>query len=257
MRKEDMAQAQQDGQEVRGVKPVAAALKTLNMLTLMARSDRPMRLVEVARASGDSAPTTYQKLLTLVQSGWLEQTEDGRYRLGFLAVQAGQAALEQAQIGERVTPVLQGLALTVGESVSLAEFSGLNARIVRRIEAEVVVRAQVRVGSLLSLSDSASGRVLTAFAAPEALDQLRRSGATLAGTSVLSEVRALGYAVSTGKDTPGARTLAMPVFDAQQRCAFAISVVAPADRFKPDRYMKPLRGAAETLSAILGGEVRV
>lgn len=236
-----------------GVKPIAAALKTLALLTLIGRAERPLRLVDLAKASGDSAPTTYQKLLTLVQAGWLEQTEDGRYRLSFLAVQMGQAALEQANIGERVTPILQGLALAMGESVSLAEFSGLAVRIVRRIEAEVVVRAQVRVGTLLSLNDSASGRVLTAYASPDFLAELRQRGATLAGAALLAEVRANGYAISSGKDTPGARTLAMPVFDSNRRCPFALSVVAPAERFHPERYMKGLQAAADNLSAVLGG----
>ena len=247
-----MAQAtvevEQDKGVARGVKPVAAALKTLALLTLVARAERPLRLVEVAKAAGESAPTTYQKLLTLVQSGWLDQTDDGRYRLGFLVVQAGQAALEQANIGERVTPVLQGLSLALGESVSLAEFAGVNVRIVRRIEAEVVVRAQVRVGTLLSLNESASGRVLTAFATPEVLEQLRQRGGALASAGVLAEVRSQGYAVSTGKDTPGARTLAMPVFDAQRRCAYAVSVVAPAERFRPEKYMQQLRSAAPPLA---------
>lgn len=239
-----------------GVKPIAAALKTLALLELIGRSERPQRMVDLARASGESAPTTYQKLLTLVQAGWVEQTDDGRYRLSFLAVQMGQAALEQANIGERVTPILQGLSLAVGESVSLAEFSGLNVRIVRRIEAEVVVRAQVRVGTLLSLNESASGRVLTAYATPELLAELRQRGAAVAGAAVLAEVRAQGYAISSGKDTPGARTLAMPVFDANRRCPFAISVVAPAERFEPERYMKGLRTAAESVSSVLGGDMR-
>jgi DNA-binding IclR family transcriptional regulator len=237
-----------------GVKPIAAALKTLALLALIGRAERPLRLVELARAAGESAPTTYQKLVTLVQAGWIEQTEDGRYRLAFLAVQMGQAALEQANIGERVTPILQGLALALGESVSLAEVSDLQVRIVRRIEAEVVVRAQVRVGTLLSLNESASGRVLTAYATPEILADLRQRGAPLAGATLLAEVRSRGYAVSSGKDTPGARTLAMPVFDAKGRCVFALSVVAPAERFQPERYMKALRTAAQSVSAVLGHE---
>lgn len=240
----------------KGVQPIAAGMKTLALLTLVSRSDRPLRLVDVAKASGDSAPTTYQKLLTLVQAGWLEQAEDGRYRLSFLAVQAGQAALEQANIGERVTPLLQGLSLAVGESVSLAEFSGLHVRIVRRIEAEVAVRAQVRVGTLLSLGNSASGRVLTAYASPDHLAELRRQGGVLAAASLLAEVRAQGWAVSTGKDTPGARTLAMPVFDAGGQCAFAVSVVSPAERFQPEKWMKGLRATAQNLTAVLGGEMR-
>ncbi len=241
------------GARPKGVKPIAAALKTLSLLSLIGRADGPLRLVDLSAASGESTATTYQRLVTLMQAGWLEQTEDTRYRLSFQAVLVGQAALEQANIGERATSILRSLALAVGESVSLAELSGVAVCIVRRIEAEVVVRARVRVGTKLSLNESASGRVLTAFAAPDKLAQLREQGGKLASEALLSEVRACGYATSSGKDTPGARTLAMPVFDALRRCAFAISVVAPAERFQPERYMGKLAESAQTLSNAIGG----
>ncbi|VTU46516.1 Transcriptional regulator KdgR (plasmid) [Variovorax sp. SRS16] len=236
-----------------GVKPIASALKTLALLQTIGRAERPMRLTELAKACGESRATTYQKLVTLVQGGWVEPTEDTRYRLTFLSVLMGQAALEQANIGERATPILQELVLAVGESVSLAEFSGPSVRIVRRIEADVAVRAQVRVGSQLSLDESASGRVLTAFATRVHLQNLKRMNAALASSAVLAEVRSVGYAISTGRDTPGARTLAMPVFDAVRHCIFAISVVAPAERFKAERYKPHLQQAAEKLNAIMGG----
>jgi len=34
------------------------------------------------------------------------------------------------------------------------------------------------------------------------------------------------------------------------------SVVAPAERFEPERYMKGLRTAAESVSSVLGGDMR-
>jgi len=232
-----------------GVRPLNSVLKALAVLDALGKSDRALRLVEVAAAVGGSRATTYQKLVTLIAAGWVEQTEAGAYRLSLHAAHSGAMALEQASLGERATVVMQELVHEVRETASLAVLAGIQAQLVKRVEAEVVVRAQVRVGTLLSLDQSSSGRVLTAFAAADVLDSLRRRGAALASPAVRAAVRRNGYAVSTGRDTPGVRSIAAPVFDAGQRCVSALSVVAPVSRFDADRYVQPLLRATEALHA--------
>lgn len=236
-----------------GVRPLASVLKAFAVLDTLARSEREMRLVEIAAAVKGSRATTYQKLVTLIVAGWVEQTAQGGYRLALHAANAGQAALEQASLGERATHVMEELVFEVRETSSLAMLTGVRVQLVKRVEAEVVVRAQVRVGSLLSLDESASGRVLTAFANDDVLESLRRREAELASPALLAAVRRKGYAVSTGRDTPGVQSVGAPVFDAQQRCAYALSVVAPVPRFDADRYAKPLLQAAKRLTQLMSG----
>jgi DNA-binding IclR family transcriptional regulator len=236
-----------------GVRPLSSVLKALAVLDALGKSERAMRLVEVAGAVGGSRATTYQKLVTLIAAGWAEQTDVGSYRLSLHAANTGAAALEQASLGERATVIMQELVHDVRETASLAVLSGIQAQLVKRVEAEVVVRAQVRVGTLLSLDHSSSGRVLTAFAADDVLDMLRRRGAVLASAAVLSGVRRQGYAVSTGRDTPGVQSIAAPVFDAGLRCISALSVVAPVSRFEAARYVRPLLRATGSLHALMSG----
>lgn len=237
----------------RGVRPLGSVLKALAVLDLLGRSSRPVKLVELTRALGESRATTYQKLVTLIQAGWIEATDEGRYRLTLHIVRMGEVALEQASLGERSSMILQELVLEVSETVSLAVLSGNCARLVKRVEAEVVVRAQVSVGTLLSLDNSSSGRVLTAFATPEYRDLLDRSGAVLASHSLLRAVQRNGYAVSSGKDVPGVQSIAAPIFDAKGVCVFALSIVAPTDRFDADRLMRPLLRAAQKLNLLIAG----
>jgi DNA-binding IclR family transcriptional regulator len=231
-------------------------LKALTVLDTLGKSERPLRLVEVASAVAGSRATTYQKLVTLIAAGWVEQTETGAYRLSLHAARMGDAALEQASLGERATIILQELVHDVRETASLAVLSGNFAQLVKRIEAEVVVRAQVRVGTLLSLDQSSSGRILTAFASADLLDMLRRRGAVLASQAVLTQVQRNGYAVSTGKDKPGVQSIAAPVFDASQRCVSALSVVAPVSRFDAARFERPLLRAAQSLTALMSGSAQ-
>lgn len=234
-----------------GVRPLTSAIRTLAVLDVLGRSDRPMRLVDVAAAISGSRATTYQKLLTLISAGWVEQADTSVYRLSLHAAHMGEAALDQASLGERATIVMRELVHDVRETASIAVLSGINAQLVKRVEAEVVVRAQVRVGSFLSLDNSSSGRVLTAFASSAQIESLLEKGAVLASRSVLDAVRRNGYAISTGKDTPGVRSVGAPVFDGGRRCVAALSIVAPATRFEPPRYVRPLQKAAENLNAIM------
>ena len=237
-----------------GVRPLGSVLKALTVLNTLGRAEREMRLVEVAEAVGGSRATTYQKLVTLIAAGWVEHTASGGYRLSLHAANVGQAALEQASLGERATTIMEELVFEVHETASLALLHGVNAQLVKRVEAEVVVRAQVRVGTLLSLDQSSSGRVLTAFATEELRESLLRRDAQLASVAVLKEVQRRGYAISTGRDTPGVQSVAGPVFDAQQRCVYALSVVAPVLRFEATRYVRPLLRATERLTQLMSGQ---
>jgi DNA-binding IclR family transcriptional regulator len=236
-----------------GVRPLSSVLKTFAALDLLGRSEQPMRLAELARALGGGRATVYQKLVTLAQAGWVEQTAEGAYRLSLHAARMGEAALRQSSLGERASPILEELVSEVGETASLAVISGVHAELVTRVEAEAVLRVQRRVGTLLSLDQSASGRVLTAYATPEFREQLKRKGAVLAPESALREVRRKGFAISTGRDVPGVRSLAVPVTDARDACIYALSIVAPVTRFEGPRYRKPLLRAAGKLNALIAG----
>ena len=236
-----------------GVRPLSSVLKTLAVLDLLGRSEQPMRLAELARALGGGRATVYQKLVTLAQAGWIEQTVEGAYRLSLHAARMGEAALRQSSLGERSNLILEDLVMKVRETASLAVISGVHAELVTRVEAEAVLRVQRRVGTLLSLDQSASGRVLTAFATPESRRLLERKGAVLAPESALREVRRRGFAISTGRDVPGVKSVAVPVADVRGSCIYALSIVAPVTRFEGPRYLKPLTRSAEKLRELIAG----
>jgi DNA-binding IclR family transcriptional regulator len=229
------------------VKVLGSAIKTLALLDLVAKYEQPVRLVDITRSLGESRGTIYQRLMTLVEAGWLEQPEAGVYRLALHVAAIGQAALEQASFGDRASAVMRELALETGETASLAVLSGIQAQLIKRVEAQVAVRAEVRVGTLLSLSDSSSGRILTAFADPEYRRLLKRKGARLASEEVLKNVRDDGYAVSTGKDIPGVRSVAVPIHDSRHSCVAALSIVAPEPRFDSERLLPALMDASRKL----------
>ena len=237
-----------------GVRPLSTALKTLAVLDVLVRSPRAMRLPEVASAMQLSRATAYQRLLTLVEAGWIEQDEQSRYRLSMHMCRLAAAALEQADIGARVHPILQALVDEVQETASLAVLDRGLPCIVSRVESDSVLRAEQKIGTTMSLEGSASGRVLTAFADEPTLRRLRDSGETLASDDVLAAVRADGYALSSGYTQVGVRAIAAPVFDVHGRCTATVSLVMPETRFALDGVKEPLLKAARAITDLQQGE---
>ncbi|MEO3385286.1 IclR family transcriptional regulator [Mesorhizobium sp. CAU 1741] len=229
-------------------------LKTLSLLDILAASARPMRLPEVAAASGLSRATAYQRLLTLMEAGWLEQDDQLRYRFSMHVTRFAAAALEQAGLGSRVQPVLERLVEDVSETASLAVLDRGLPCIISRVESDSVLRAEQKIGTTMSLEGSASGRILTAFADESTLRRLQAGGEPLASSDILDAARRDGFASSSGYTQVGVRAIAAPVFDIHDKCVATLSLVMPEMRFDLDRFRAPLLRAAAEATRIHRGE---
>lgn len=236
-----------------GVRPLSTALKTMAVLDVLAGSPRSMRLPVIAAAMGLSRPTAYQRLLTLMEAGWVEQDDAGRYRLSMHVCRLAAAALEQADLGSRVRPILEELVHEVKETASLAMLDRGVPCIVSRVESDSLLRAEQKIGTTMSLEGSASGRILTAFADDATLRRLKESGRLLASEEILAAARQDGYALSSGYTQTGVRAIAAPVFDIHGRCTATVSLVMPETRFKLETVRDPLIRAAEKISKMQQG----
>ncbi|WP_198299165.1 IclR family transcriptional regulator [Bordetella genomosp. 13] len=236
-----------------GVRPLTSVLKTLAVLDLLGTSPEPMKLSEITSRIGGNRATVYQRVLTLVEAGWIEADDTGAYRLTLHAARVGDAAFDQASLGERATAVLQTLVHESGETASLAVISGTHVALAKRVEAKGVLRADVHVGTMFSLEVSASGRVLSAYADEATREQLRARGAVLPDPGMMADVVGQGYAVSSGLEIPGILAIAVPVFNARGQCVAALSLVTPASRFDAARLLPPMRSAAQSLHDLMGG----
>lgn len=236
-----------------GVRALSTVLHTLDLLRLLAESDRPLRLAEVVQRSGLGRATAYQRLLTLVEAGLLETDNDQRYRISLYPARLAHAAMRQAGIGLRAETVMAELMQATGETVSLAVLDQGRPCIVARVETNLLLRAEQKIGSYMSLAGSASGRVLVAFASAAELAQLAASGEVLPDPAIADAAKADGYAISSGYSNSGVIAIAAPVFGAGGRCMGALSLVIPEQRYHLDQSLDPLKQAAQRLSSVFMG----
>ena len=236
------------------MRPLSTPLKTLELLDYLATKPQNVRISEAASELGAGRATIYQRLVTLVEAGWVEQLPDTSFRLSLKAVGIGGAALEQANLGERTIPYLKELAAACNETASLAVLQGTSPYIVQRAEAGGLLQARQPVGSSFALHSSASGCVLVAFADPHTLKYLKANAKKLPDERTLEAARTNGYAFS--EDGTDVLAVAAPVFDRGDSCIAALSLVGPTARIRGAALVEPLTKMAVRLSAALQGRDR-
>jgi DNA-binding IclR family transcriptional regulator len=231
---------------------LSSASRALSLLEAIAEHRRPVKPPTLSRQLGWSRATLHQHLVTFVSAGWLEQLEDGSYRLSMRASRVGRAAMEQSSIGERVLPVMRQLTESTRESTFLAVLDGDMAHIVERLEPRRRIRADIGAEMSWPLDDSASGRALIAFADPAVVDELKTSGAKLPTQTELARVRRNGFAVSAREpdDEDMITAVAVPLMDDRGYCVAALGVLGPQDRLDIDDVARRLRAGADNLHAL-------
>lgn len=232
--------------------PVQSVTRALRVLEALAegagRGDGGaggVGVIELARATGLSAPTVHRLLATLLEEGYVARSEGSlRYRLGpRLFSLAVSAESPLASVRERVAPVMEELRDRFGETVNLAVLDRRHIVYVHQVESQRSVRAFNRIGNRVLAHASAAGKALLAHAPPATLDALLDSGelaaltpATLTSPAALSRdlerVRGRGYALDLGEQDAEIVCVAAAVPAVGLRPAAAVSVSGPALRVR-------------------------
>jgi DNA-binding IclR family transcriptional regulator len=234
------------------VRSLSSTLKTLAVCDVVAASTRPLRLAEITRETGDQRAAVYQRLATLVEAGLLEQTADGAYRLSLRFQFYASRALEQANLGERATEILQSIVAESGETATISVLDGHHAVIINRVESHQILRADLKVGARMMLDRSASGSVLVAFGSLEMRTHLRAQGLALPDEVALQAVRARGFAEFAPTDPQLVSAVAAPVLDVAGQCVAVVAISGPTTRFDHQRCGPIAVAAARRFSAQLG-----
>jgi DNA-binding IclR family transcriptional regulator len=134
-------------------------------------------LTEIARLAGLSVSTAYRLAAELTESGFLERTDEGQYRVGpHLKVLSGQASGLPPNLPERARRVMEDLAAASGSS-------GVRLGVLRDLDVAFIEKpAGSRPASLsfeqvfLPAHATAMGKALLAFSPPRVVEMLIARG---------------------------------------------------------------------------------
>jgi DNA-binding IclR family transcriptional regulator len=236
------------------------------LLQALAHEGSPLALKDLAQAAGMSPGKAHPYLVSFIRLGLVErETEGGRYGLGPLALRMGLIGLQQYDPVRLATPLIDELAAATGHTVAIAVWGHRGPTLVRIAEAPSPVHVSMRHGTVMSIPDTASGRLFAAFGPADAVRAAlaaepprarARSGGRLglgaAFDRAIARVRADGAATIDGAAVPGLGAAAAPVFDARGRLVLGLTAIGPSAIFDAAAVVAALRPAASALSRRLG-----
>lgn len=242
---------------------VSAVDEALALLLRIAQT--PGRgVTELALDSHNTKARTFRLLYTLERRGLVrKQGPQGLYFLGNKALYLGLSAQEQTRLVGLVRPHLRELGRLFGENVQMRVRDGLETLCIARWDTVDPDRVHNDVSVRRPLHVGASGKILLAHSPPEVLEALlsqplaARTPDTLVRrsqiTRELARIRANGYAISRGENTPGATAVAVPIWDRGKTVLASLSVAGPGRRFSNERTQaikNKLLESARVISAL-------
>jgi len=190
----------------------------MHLLKVLMDLGRPVMLKELAAAAGMSAQKAHRYLVSLVRCGMVEQSmPGGRYGLGEFALNVGLAALSQLNVVRIASDAVTELRDRTDQSCLLAVWGSHGPTIVRMSEGSRPLVTSARVGVVLSMVNSATGRVFAAYLPrdttreilePE-LDDVDRGHFT----ELLADARIRGISSTEGEEQATINAISAPLFD--------------------------------------------
>ncbi|UXC37730.1 IclR family transcriptional regulator [Cupriavidus gilardii] len=250
------------GKPQRGIQALDASAQLIGALL---RAGSPLALSELARLAGMVPAKAFPHLVSLVRAGVLQRDADGRFLPGPLALQLGLIALQRLSPVREAEPEVRGVAVDTGLSVAMAVLGPLGPTVVRLEESARPQHVSLRVGTVLSLVNTAIGRVFAAHQPADVLDGLlqqetvRMAGAPVKGlreektayAARLARIREQGMDDALDRPVPGIHTLAVPVFDHTGTVVLVLAAMGTAGSFDSGldgNVARRLAGAAQRLS---------
>lgn len=208
--------------------------RLLRLIEVLCRSDKPMRLADLAAAATLSKPTAHRLLGVLTAEGWAVAHDGGRYGIG-PAARASAALMTRSGRHDSVESVLVELQRKVEQTIHLGMRGGDRIVYTHKVEGPQPFAMASRVGTEQPLHSTGIGKCILAglddtavaeFAARAGLE--RRTPRTIttldALTRALAEIRAQGYAIDEQENEPNIRCVAAPIHAADSRTIGAVSI---------------------------------
>jgi DNA-binding IclR family transcriptional regulator len=240
------------------------------LLDVMAAAQGPMMLRDLAAQSGMSPAKAHRYLVSYQRLGMVVQdSQTTRYDLGPAALRLGLAALSRIDAVRLARRLVADLAPQLGQTLALAVWGNRGPTIVHWEEAPQSVTVNLRLGDVMPLLSSATGRCFAAYAPQDAIQAMLQAELVAARASgrtdlpltpadaqrLLADTRQQGIARVINTLLPGIVGFCAPVFDASGHLALGIVTLGshPSLDVRLDgAAATTLKAAAAQLSRDLG-----
>lgn len=237
------------------VKTSQSGTRMLAVLEAIA-AQQPIGVSALARLLDADKSAVQRALATLAQAGWISATPERplRWELSARLFSLANLPHSSEDLRRRAAPALSALRDETGETVFLAIPDLSRFVVIDVYESRHLLRTAPRIGEIIQVTATATGRVMLAHMPPERQAELLGHAPGAALDSELALCRERFYASSVGEVVEGATNIAAPVLDGLGRPVAAIAISGPSDRLAPPRLDALGRTLAETARLLSHGE---
>jgi DNA-binding IclR family transcriptional regulator len=245
------------------------------LLDVMAQAQGPLMLRDLAAAAGMSAAKAHRYLVSFQRLNLVHQdAQSTRYNLGPAALRLGLAALGRLDAVKLARERADALLEHTGHTVAIAVWGNQGPTIVHWAEAPQTVPVSLRLGDVMPLLSSATGRCFATFMEPRNRDthrlqamldtELQRSRqhpqADLPQTveqaqALWATTRQHGMGRAVNSLLSGVAGFCAPVFDAQDHLQLGLLIMGSVATLNTEwdgPVAQALRQSARQLSTDLG-----
>lgn len=261
----------QEDKERAGIQSVEVGFALLDVL---AQAPGPLMLRDLAAAAGMSAAKAHRYLVSFQRLGLVVQDSGNTlYELGPATLRLGLATLSRLDAVKMARARLPALMAQTGHTLALAVWGNRGPTLVHWQESPLAVPVNLRLGDVMPMLTSATGRCFAAFMGhgigvdqartmiEQEMAQARKAGrhdvphtpAQL--NALLRELRQHGMGRVENVLLPGISGFCAPVFDADGHLALGVVSMGSSATFSTDwngPLAQALRGMTAQLSADLG-----
>lgn len=239
--------------------------RAFGILEEVARHREGIGLADLSRLVGLHNSTTFHLAKTMVALGYIRQERDTkRYRIGRPLFALAASALDEIEMVNLATPVLEDLARQTGESSHFAVRMGDTIVVIARTSGPGAFQLADRVGVVRPAHCTALGKAILASLQPDQLMRLLERTGLKPSTEKsireipvllreIEEIRRTGVAYDDGEFNAEVRCIAVPVTDFTGKVIGALGISGPIWRLSR-QAMKGRVKAVQEAAARLSGE---
>ena len=211
---------------------------------------RPMSLTELAKSTGMPSSQAHLYLVSFAEEGLVWQDPStSHYQLGPYAIQLGVAAIRATDVLAFTKDALLSLVRETGDSAYASIWTDYGPVIVQKIDGGRLIPVSIRVGHVMPLLTSATGRIFLAYLPRTQTQAL--VGKELAGRQaargrpaqtiatardvddLVATVRTLGLAQTDSLLYAGFLGISVPILNHDGEICCSVTIMGPQGAFDP------------------------
>jgi len=215
------------------VKEVQSVHNACTLLGAVAEH-QPIGVSDLARVTQIDKSAAHRLAVTLHQAGWLDKTDEGRWRVAAALGRLVRRAAAETLVAS-LRPRLELVRDETGETVMLVAIEHARLLVLDVVDSRHNLRITAPVGSELPLLHSSAARAIAAHLPPDELVALRRAHPGFDDDHALAAVSRRGWATNDREIVAEARVVGAPILTDDGYPLAALIVCGPTNRISSGR----------------------